>query len=760
MKKKSLLFCLSIIASAMLFAFVGCRDSGGEDSSDIIRGEISDVILTVNDMGYDFHENLSFVDENGKKISFTCDTAGVKFGEAGQYVVTYQVGESTYERIVYIYGEPSITTLNQTISHEAVVTGDFSSCVVAKDTFGKELPVTFIGQLSYDENGVLKTGAQAFSFSATDTLGNQATKEISLNVSPSQDAFLLSSIEIDYAQPYFTVEIGDRQVQSIYCDGTPLNQTFYIVNNGFLMLTPEFAKTFGKVNGKALYINFNTGSVQAALTITDNQPTAYKVVGTVDEKGFDLLDKIMLPRLEQTNASIQDVEFKYYVEYKGEKVSFTESSIVPEFGGEYRFIAEIYKDDALAETLTQTFTVSHYARDLIGINSYVALGSEYDYSVLTDLTGLNITYNVIDTEGILAVNGNKFIATKEGTAKIEVNINNGEIARTVDFEVVDFGNTVGGSLDIAKTLSFWTAIGEDNQITYENKVNDLRTTALQYSFNALKSTGAVALDGKLIEVAKRLGYKYLTFTVMLDNESERLELYARDNGDESKICAFENGGRWQYQSIALEELANGADLVFSGGGANVHLAKVEFVGADISDYASAYLAASSTAGKSIDLINGDLLGKIVQTVCNTNNTMTYTDTGMDKNKTDDNGDYFSFTREGYVSTYGRVENSLYISSEWIMAAKKQGYNVLGIWVGKHEGYSMMKRSADGTLNSFNNNGKEWHAGASDKWGFISLDITSFEEGDTVIISLSGSGACVAGITFRTMDYAVPNLKIN
>ena len=755
MRRKGILFVLSLMVSVLLFAFASCDN----ESDDVIRGKISDVLLTVNDTDYDFYENVSFVDENGRRMEFTCNDSVVEFGKAGKYTLIYQVGVMQYERLVYIYGAPTISVSNAAVEYQDAIVKDFSAYVKARDTFGKEVPVSLNGDLQYDSNGAVVTGNQEFSFSATDLYGNQATVSVTLNVLSSKDTFSIGAVSIDYARPYYTLEIGNRKVVSVYCDGERLDETFYVSNNGMLMFTPEFATKFGQVTGKDVYVNFNTCTAKMSLSITDNQPTAYKVDGSVHGKNFHLLDEITLPRLEKTNASMQNAAFKYYVEYEGLKTLTPQPTLVPTAGGDYTFIAEIYRNGELADTVSQTFAVSHYSANLIGVTAYVALGKTYDYSLQTDLIDLDVDYTVTDNDGILNVVGNTFTVKKEGTASVAVNINDGEIVKTIEFTAIDFYNGVGETRDVAKTLSFWSAESSVS-VTYENAVNDLRTSALQYSFNALKSTGDVALDGNLIDVAKDLGYKYITFTAFLDNSEASLDVFAQKDDEEERVYSVNNGGRWQYNVVALSEIADGSNLVFVGNGADVYLAKVEFIGADISAYAATYLAESATAGKSEDLVMEGTWGKIVQTVCNTNNSNAYTDTGMDKVSAGDNGDYFTFTRSGYVSTYGRVENCLYISSEWIMAAKKLGYSVIGVWMGKYEGYSMLKRSADGTLSTFKNNGAEWHAGVSSGWGFISLDLTDFEVGDTVVISLSGESACVAGITFRTMDYAVPNLKAN
>ena len=754
MKKKNRLFCLLFIVCALLFVGVACQDKGKKD---VIKGKISDVVLTVNDTEFNFYDNVSFVDENGKRMEFTCNESVVSFGTAGKYAVIYQVGDLRYERIVYIYGAPTITVVNPTVAYADAYTKDFSAYVVATDTFGKALPLTYNSGLSYDANGGMATGTCQFEFSATDDYGNKKTESVTLNVQPSTDLFTLGEVTIDYVAPYYTVEVGARKVISVYCDGEELDSSFYVSNNGFLMLTPEFAKKFGVTTGKEVFVNFDTCTARGVIAITDSQPAAYKAQGDVNGKNFFLLDEIALPVFEKVNASIQDVTFAYYIERNQAKTPISDEVFIPQFGGEYFFVTEIYRNGSVVEEIKQAFEVSHYSESVIGLSEYLVMGTEYDVSVQTDLSGLDVAYTFVDTDGIFSRNGNKITPTKEGTASVTVNINNGELEKTLDVKVVDFYNSTGKTRDFAKTTDVWSG-AEPNAITYQTGVADLRTTAKQYSFDALKAAEEAKLSAGLIEAAVAVGYQYLTFTAFVDNEETPLNLYCFDGEVYAKVASYTNGGRWQYNAFDLKNWKEGTDLAFEALGANVYLAKVEFIGVDISDYASTVITASATDGRSVDLINGDTWGKILQTVCNTNNTNEYTDTGMDKVSATDNGDYISFTRSGYVSTYGRVENSIYVSAEWIMAARKLGYSVIGIWMGHHEGYSMIKRKVDGTLISYKNNGKEWHAGISSDWGFISLDISNFEDGETIIISLSGENAKVAGVTFRTMEYAVPNLR--
>ncbi|MBP5466237.1 MAG: hypothetical protein J6Y43_01565, partial [Clostridia bacterium] len=109
--KKVVYFLIFICVFARL-----CWGCGSKD--EIISGKMSDVILTVSDTDFDFGANVSFTDKNGAVVDFTYDSSSVKFGKAGQYTVIYKVGETQYERIVYIYGEPIIQVVNPDVAYK------------------------------------------------------------------------------------------------------------------------------------------------------------------------------------------------------------------------------------------------------------------------------------------------------------------------------------------------------------------------------------------------------------------------------------------------------------------------------------------------------------------------------------------------------------------------------------------------------------------------------------------------------------------
>ena len=95
----------------------------------------------------------------------------------------------------------------------------------------------------------------------------------------------------------------------------------------------------------------------------------------------------------------------------------------------------------------------------------------------------------------------------------------------------------------------------------EQGVADLRTTAKAYSFDALKATGEVTLSAGIIEAAVAVGYQYLTFTALINNEQTQLNLYSFDGAVYAKTASYANGGRWQYNAFDLKKWKPGTDLV-------------------------------------------------------------------------------------------------------------------------------------------------------------------------------------------------------
>lgn len=758
MKKQTFakwVICGSIFAAC--FA-VGCSKTKTEV---VVKDELADILLTTEVDSCDFADGVNFVDSNGAKVQYVVDSSAVQFGKSGRYVVVYNVNGEKFEREVYIYDDPTILVKNSTISYKDASEKNFSVSVSAEDSFQNEIALTYISGLTYNQNGQLETGKKNFTFSAIDCLGNISEEVVSLTIAEPTDSFAQSSVTVDYSKPFYTFALENRKFISAYTEGQALDSSFYVVDNGYLMFTPSLIEAIGVGNQRTVYINLNTCSAEIEVAVTDNQPLSYEAVGNVEGEFFYLDDLIVLPYYRLMSASIQDAEFKYYVKLGEGRTQIFDGKFKPTLGGAYTYIAEVYHNGQLVNEITQNFEISHYCEEPVRLNRIIALGVENDLSLRADETvKVPVVYTLKNNDGVVQCNNGVLVGVKEGSATVEININDGEITKTVDVRVVDFGNAQGRVKDLSKDITLWGDF--DGTMISSEKVADLRTTVSQYEYEAISARDSAFLSKDVIESAKSVGYKYLTFYASLDSENKNLYVDLCDADGVAivnrRILNQANSGRWTYYSLPLSDIDENCGIVFSSDAIGFHLAKVEFVGADIGNYVSTFIQNGNITSKSADLICDDLIDSLCISTCNTNKSFSYTETGMDRVSSTDNGDYFTFTRSGYFGGYLTSENVVYINSEWIQAAKMLGYATLGVWIGPNVDYSYMKRSADGTVSPFLNGENAWH-GKSSTWSFISLDLTSFEDGDVVLIGFEGNSIQIGGITFRTSGYGAPNLTI-
>ncbi|MBP5466618.1 MAG: Ig-like domain-containing protein, partial [Clostridia bacterium] len=400
----------------------------------------------------------------------------------------------------------------------------------------------------------------------------------------------------------------------------------------------------------------------------------------------------------------------------------------------------------------------------ISIPSLMAVGQSID---------VNFDYQCTLKDGTaLSVENGKITAVASGEATVSIVA--GTFSKEFNVRVIDFGNTKGETFDLSTDLSLWQyrnySEDEDVEITYENNVADNRATP--YTFNALKyyrpqndgeyralTGNLIYLSPEIISLAKEVGYVGFTFTVLsidepADAHSTTLCVY-NVNADGSLMWVKSNAdpivnkelqGKWTRFSFDLSnaKFFEGAGIGFGTYGQSLYLAKVEFFGADITEYASTFItdsgAGNTTVGKkSNDMVSEELIGKMFVPVSYTA-TLTYGEGGGKETAIGGN-DYVKLTKDGYISTEYFTYNQIRISSEWIQAAKSLGYNVIGIYIldstyGAFTRASYVKVGVDGKCYAAN-------TAASGRWsttttGFVSLDISGFEAGESLVLCCSGS----------------------
>ena len=433
--------------------------------------------------------------------------------------------------------------------------------------------------------------------------------------------------------------------------------------------------------------------------------------------------------------------------------------------GEARIIATTEEGGCTAECLVTVLDVT--------VPSYISVGQSVDKNAAFDYS--------IKEGNALTVTETQVKATAAGVATLTISA--GSFSQDFVVKVIDFGNTTGKTFDLATDVSLWQyrnySEDTDVTITYENNVADGRTTP--YTFNALKysrpqNTGEYrALTGNLmyltpeiIALAKSVGYQYISFTVMIkDNptgtHATNFAVY-NVNADGSQMWVkgksdpiFDQniGLNWKRYSISLtsEKVFEGAGLGFGAYGKELYITKVEFTGADISEYASQFFTESTTAGKSMDIVSEELMGKMFTSVSNAA-TLTY-GTGGDKETALGGNDYIKLSKGDYLSMEYFTYNQLRIEADWIQAAKKLGWKTIAIYVlpntfGNAGTISYLKQGVDGKCYAAHNKDTgRWKGTISTSHVWVSIDISQFEAGESLILACSGAEVAISGVTLRT-----------
>ncbi len=333
---------------------------------------VKDVRISVKEADYDFSNGVIAVGEDGKTLEITIDDSDVKFGTAGKYTVKYDTVNGSKECNVYVYGAPVIETTALDIPYVTATAGDaeIASLITAKDTFGNKVTVKLNTAIALNSNGSVKTGAQQLSVSATDNYGNTTQKTINANVQKSTKTYTISNQNVDFSRAYSMVEIKDSTLLSVYIGETACKTGEYVFDNGCFMLLPKLIAKLG-VGEHTLTLNFNDGTKDITLTITDNAEPAF--IAEFDLTGETFLEKetITLPTLGKAEYSIQEFDVKTYIKTPDstEKQELNGKQICLETPGEYEYIAECIKGGTLRGTISQKFTAislkEYYAQDFV-----------------------------------------------------------------------------------------------------------------------------------------------------------------------------------------------------------------------------------------------------------------------------------------------------------------------------------------------------------------------------------------------------------
>jgi len=335
MKQNKLLKALLVVCSlaALSCAATGCdlfvsnNASDSSQSSDVpnIPEEniyefegLQDVNLSLSATSYDFTAGVKAY-KNLEETTFNVDASAVVFGTAGQYTVKYTVDDHEETITVYVYGNPTFTETNATITYQDAQNAvTLKKAVTAKDYFGKDLSVTVVEGISANAYGYIEYGTHSVKFSATDAVGNTAEYTCNVVVSDA-DKPALADISIDLVDIEEVTVYEGVQLSKIIMDGAELTSNDYSYANGYLTFSEDFI--MGKDLGNyTLLVVTSAGYDEITLSITDAEDAKYSL--NVSDMSYETTLSFKKAVL---TSNQQNITFEYALKNSaGEAVAMTD----------------------------------------------------------------------------------------------------------------------------------------------------------------------------------------------------------------------------------------------------------------------------------------------------------------------------------------------------------------------------------------------------------------------------------------------------
>ena len=334
MKQNKLLKALLVVCSlaTLSCAATGCdlfapipdapqnSESTGPVEKDVYEFEgLKDVHLSATATSYDFTAGVKAY-KNLEETTFNVDSSAVVFGTAGQYTVKYTVDDHEETINVYVYGNPTFTETNATITYQDAQNAvSLKKAVSAKDYFGKDLTVTVVEGISANANGYIEYGTHSVKFSATDAVGNTAEYTCNVVVSDA-DKPALADISIDLVDIEEVTVYEGVQLSKILLNGDVLTSNDYSFANGYLTFSESFI--MGKGLGEyTLLVVTSAGYDEVTLSITDAEDAKYSL--NISDM---LYGSTVSFKKAVLTSNQQNITFEYALKNKaGEAVAMTDN---------------------------------------------------------------------------------------------------------------------------------------------------------------------------------------------------------------------------------------------------------------------------------------------------------------------------------------------------------------------------------------------------------------------------------------------------
>ena len=577
----------------------------------------------------DYYLNGVTASKGEESVAVTVDLSKVDFTKAGEYEITYSVTDSdvTETSVVRIYDLPVITAESEMTSdwfmatEESALVEKITSSVSAVDSFATPLIVSVAGEFTKNSYGFYGAGAYSVMLTATDAVGNVATKEVTFTLT-NGFAPEIANVAIDLSN--IAVAITDYEVfvdfdlYAVGADGLVKltnKEVRYDVNIGGTVFTADYVSTLAAAGETEFVVVLSNAYTTVKATVTDNQAPAFSYA---EESSFAYIvgEEFALPQATKDLNSAQAIEVKYTL--NGE-----EYTAAPTEAGEYTYAIEFYRGEekVLAKeyniVLVENYgwskaTLKATENGNIALQGgegdvnpalsaeYIAAQGEYN-TIVVKAKVLQESSNQADTSeatgpSMWYIDGSTFALTGEekyiGVSKDSV-AEGAEITLTLRVEVD------GTATFILRNFDGWLEIEEieflylDAKLAAQQKLN----TGFPGWDYVHHNDPSAYVDGKtyhikgdnftltnlLVSDAIAAGYKYVTLRIKMTNTVTPIE--------EIYFTTLESGYNWDYYWASfvgnevvvrfdLSKYFDSSDLVNAG--SNVVQFKGRYIGgADI-----------------------------------------------------------------------------------------------------------------------------------------------------------------------------------
>ena len=314
--KRFLSLCRGMLAvcalSLAVFGLVACNQESGTKEEITFQAENLNVKLGSE---VNWTEGVTATTKDGQTLTVTADASGVDLQKAGTYPIIFSAGKYSVERIVRVYGMPTLYYVGEPMAdgqsfmmNYTDLAGErgFASGVTAKDCFGMTLDVEM-------EAPEYTGGAGPFSviWKTQDAAGNalsvSGTVTLDAEKFPTaQDATY--DLSQEYAEIVADTKGGERVF--LYEGETKINLKYYErTEEGFLLSGAYLSK--GETGERQLRIETEFGSVGFTVNVTDAQPVRLKNVSQMNGYLFLQGEPIRIELPDRLCEGYQKVDIEF-----------------------------------------------------------------------------------------------------------------------------------------------------------------------------------------------------------------------------------------------------------------------------------------------------------------------------------------------------------------------------------------------------------------------------------------------------------------